>query len=193
MSRNVYLAILILAIAAVFTVWGIKHSLQPMAADTADEMASPAGAGSAEEVMTSVRAQIEHLHELEKNDPNNPEILIALGNLYYDAGMAEQSVEYYDRVLAMQPENIEVLIDKATMLRPLGRAEEAIQVLKKAITLSPGHEHALFNMGVIYSADLQDIPSAIKAWKQFLEANPNATHADAIRQEVERMEREIGG
>lgn len=193
MNRNVYLTILILAIATVFIVWGVKHSLQPMAADTADTMASRAGTGSPEEVMNSVQAQIEHLRDLEKSNPDDVEILTLLGNLYYDAGMAEQSVEYYDRVLALEPENVNVMVDKATMLRPLGRSAEAIQILEQALALAPEHEYALFNMGVIYSTDLQDLPSAVRAWKRFVAAHPDAQHAEAIRQEIARMESEIGG
>ncbi|MFC1475687.1 tetratricopeptide repeat protein [Candidatus Zixiibacteriota bacterium] len=143
-------------------------------------------------MMTSVRAQIEHLQQLAENDPDNPELLAALGNVYYDAGMAERAVDYYDRALALEPGNINVLVDKATMLRLLGRAEEAVQILTQIVAGAPDHEQALFNLGVIYLSDLSDTSSAIEAWKTFLETNPNAEHAAAVRQEVQRLEQASG-
>jgi tetratricopeptide (TPR) repeat protein len=181
MSKNKRAIILILAIVAVFAVWTIKHLLQPSTGVEPDV-----------DIMTSVRAQIEHLQQLEENDPDNPEILTALGNIYFDAGMSEQAVEYYDRVLAIEPENVDVLVDKATMFRAMGRAPEAIQILEQVVARLPHHEQALFNMGVIYSVDLLDTASAIRAWQSFLEINPHAAHADAVRQQVEQMERESG-
>ncbi len=194
MGKNKRAIILVLAIVAVLTAWAIKHSLQPMTDNPNAGMPVPgaAGEGTPEEIMTSVRAQIEHLQQLEENDPDNPEILTALGNIYFDAGMSEQAVEYYDHVLAIEPENVDVLVDKATMLRAMGRAPEAIQILEKVVARLPRHEQALFNMGVIYSSDLLDTASAIRAWQSFLEVNPHAAHADAVRQQVEQMERDSG-
>ena len=196
MSRNFYAVIVIVSVVSVFAVYLMKSALNPVSdqAPDLDMRAESSGAmDSPENVMGSVRAQIEHLRELAKEDPQNVEILIALGNMYYDAGMAEPAVEYYDRVLAIEADNVDVMVDKATMLRTLKRPDDAVEILQKVIELAPKHEHAWFNMGVIYSVELNDPASAVRAWKMFLEVSPHSAHADAIRQEIERMEQKSAG
>jgi len=195
MSKYLRLVVLIFAIVSVLVVWLIKTGPQsaidaPIGVDMVENDSSLIGVP--EGMMASVRAQIEHLKELEKDDPDNLEVLAALGNIYFDAGMAEQAVKYYDRVLAIQPDNVDVLVDKATMLQLLKRPGEAVRLLEEAVKIAPEHEQAWFNLGVIYSSDLNDPASAIAAWKRFLEINPNATHADAVRGEIERMEKDLG-
>jgi len=196
MSKNIHAVILAVAIIAVFAVYLLKTGLQPVADEApaatpaADNMPVTEGG---DDMMSAIRGQMEHLRELEKNDPNNPDILVQLGNIYYDAGMAEQAVEYYDRVLGFKPDAVNVMVDKATMLRVLEKPQEAVDLLREVVKRAPRHEQAWFNLGVIYSADLNDTRAAVDSWKKFLGLNPNAAHADAIREEVARMEEELAG
>ncbi len=195
MSKNLYAVILGVAVITVFAVWTMKNALQPALEEPTAVAAadSPGMGGDPEAMMNDVKQQIQHLQELEKSDPDNPQILTALGNLYYDAGMAEQAVEYYDRVLKLQPDNIEIKVDKASMLRMLGRSAESVAILREIVAAVPEHEQAWFNLGVIYGSDLNDAAGAMDAWKKYLAISPNAPHADAIRQEIARLEKEIGG
>jgi tetratricopeptide (TPR) repeat protein len=195
MKKNLHGFVLILLVIIVFGAWGIKHALNRPSESGQSPVSTPERAAGAdpEKMMASVRAQIEHLQQLAEGAPNDPHILTALGNIYFDAGMAQQAIEYYDRVLALEPDNIEVMVDKATMLRSLGRPAEALRLLENVVAARPGHEQALFNMGVIYSTDLGDEPAAIRAWKSFLAAHPAAPHADAVRQEIQRLEHQAGG
>lgn len=188
MRNYTRLIVLISAIVLVFAIWLIKTGPQPANDGTSEASA----VDKPDEMMAAVQASIEHLEELEKENPNDPDVLIALGNIYYDAGLAGQAIKYYDRVLAIQPDNVDVLVDKATMLRLLKKSDEAVNLLEAAVTIAPEHEQAWFNLGVICSSDLNDPASAIAAWKKFLEINPDATHADAVREEIERMETELG-
>jgi len=191
MSMKTSIVILAVAIASVFGVWLLKTGLHPVPQQAAEPPASTGQEldnGAAQDMMTGVRAQVEHLQELERKDPDNLEILVALGNIYYDAGMAEKAVAYYDRVLAKRPDEVDVIVDKATMVRALGRGREAVELLRHVVQLEPKHEQAWFNMGVILSADLNDTAAAVAAWKKFLEVSPTSPHADAVRQEITRME-----
>lgn len=195
MKKNLHGLVLVLLVIIVFGVWGAKHALNGPSEGAQDPVSTPDGAtGEApEKMMASVRTQIDHLQQLAEDAPNDPQILTALGNIYFDAGMAQQAIEYYDRVLALEPDNIDVMVDKATMLRSLGRPAEALQLLENVVAARPGHEQALFNMGVIYSTDLGDEPAAVRAWKLFLDAHPEAPHADAVREEIRRLESRSGG
>jgi len=188
-SHSILLAIVVLA---VFGFWAIKQLVVRPVADREHPPDAPSAQRNGpmpEQTMDSVRARIDDLRRAVQNDPDNPELLIALGNIFFDAGMPEQAIEYYDRVLSLQPENTNTMVDKATMLRSLGRAPEAIQLLERALTINPGHEQALFNMGVIFSTDLKDDSSAIRAWKLYLTAHATAPQAAAVRQEIDRLER----
>ncbi len=193
MSKTTHLIILILAIVAVFASWAFRRALVPAEPTVTDDpSAAPVlESQSTDDVMAQITDQIAHLKELADEDPENAELLTALGNLYYDAGMPEEAIEYYDRVLALQPDNVNVLVDKATMVRVSGDSQAAVNLLNKATELNPNHEQAWFNLGVIYSTDLSNPEGALRAWKKFLAINPNAQHADAVRQEVARLESEL--
>ena len=191
MSKKTSTVILILAVVSVFGVWFVKRALHPVQQPPPAPATAPKqelSDSAAQNMMTSVRAQIEHLLELEKKDPDNLDVLSALGNIYYDAGMAQKAVEYYDRVLAKRPDEVNVMVDKATMLRAAGQSRAAVELLQQVVKLAPDHEQAWFNMGVIYSADINDTASAIMAWKKFLEVSPASPHADALREELARLE-----
>lgn len=192
MNKNLHGVLLVLVVIAVFGVWGIKHLLTESAGGEppGDSFMAGTAAETPEKMMASVRAQIEALRQRVEDNPHDPDLLTALGNIYFDAGMAEQALEYYNRVLALEPDNIDVMVDKATMLRAVGQSAAAVRILADVVAAHPGHEQALFNMGVIYSTDLGDTTAAVGAWKLFLEAHPDAPHADAVRQEIQRLESE---
>ena len=63
------------------------------------------------------------------------------------------------------------------MYRRNNAPEKALEVFSKAIAVQPDFETALFNKGIVYMHDLNDIPKAIEAWEQLVKVNPAARTA----------------
>ena len=108
-----------------------------------------------------------------KSNPNDPDALIQLGNLYYDHQAFEQAIQYYGQALEVRPDDVNVRSDMATAYWYLGKPESAVQEYEKALKINPKHANTLFNLGVVKWQGLKDPKGAITVWKRLLELNPD--------------------
>jgi len=129
------------------------------------------------EAESAVKANAEKIKSFEdkaKQSPGDAEAWINLGNIYFESGLFEKSIQAYSKSLEINPGNADVLTDMGVMYRRNGQPEKAIESFDKAITLDSKHEHARFNKGIVLMHDLNDQEGAIKAWKELVEVNPMA-------------------
>jgi tetratricopeptide (TPR) repeat protein len=62
-----------------------------------------------------------------------------------------------------------------------------VENFQKASKVNPSHQQCLYNLGIVYRFDLQDIPKAIDAWEQFLALNPGGPAAEQVRADLEQL------
>ena len=77
---------------------------------------------------------------LEREVENNPKSLAAwleLGNLYFDTGKFQDSIQAYSKYVSLNPNNANVWTDLGVMYRRSGNPAEAISSFDKAIKLEP--------------------------------------------------------
>lgn len=118
-----------------------------------------------------------HIKELQaslKNNPDNAQNWIELGNAFFDLDRFGDAITAYGKALAIQPDNPHVLTDLGVMYRRNNEPEKALEAFNKAISVQPDFETAWFNTGVVYMHDLNDMPKAIAAWEQLVKVNPTA-------------------
>lgn len=125
------------------------------------------------EADTDMDSRINHLETLLADDPDNFDILVSLGNNYYDINEPQKSIEYYERALAIKPDAARVLVDCGAMYRQLGQADKAIELFKKAIDIDPRLPQAHFNLGAVLRMEKGDPVGAALAWKKYLELDPD--------------------
>lgn len=107
-----------------------------------------------------------------RSDPENVEAWEHLGNLYYDVGEPQKSVNAYNRALALNPGNTSVLVDCGIMYLQLRQPEKALEYFRKALAIDPGHENALFNSGVVLFHNLDRKEEALESWRTLVKINP---------------------
>jgi len=197
-SGNRYVLIAVLAFVALVTVLLLKKNMEPPKEqapppDMAGEQmpGGEAGMPDPEAARQQAMDQIDHIKEILAKDSSSFEAWSALGNLYFDANMPDEAITHYEAALKIKPDDAHVLTDLATMKREAGKPEEAVELLKHVVQVDSTIEQAWFNMGVIYSFDLKDQKSAMEAWKKFLALNPDSPHTDAVKAEIERIEKEL--
>ncbi len=125
------------------------------------------------ETDTDTERQINHLETLLADDPDNLDILVSLGNAYYDINEPQKSIEYYERALAIKPDAPHLLVDCGAMYRQLGQADKAIELFRKAIEIDPQLPQAYFNLGAVLRMEQDDAVGAALAWRKYLELDPN--------------------
>ncbi len=156
----VFLAITLVSGAVIFM---IKAS-QPEISSQPQNIAEPD---------TDMDSRINHLETLLMDDPDNFDILVSLGNAYYDISEPQKSIEYYERALAIKPDAPHVLVDCGAMYRQLGQTDKAIELFSRAIDIDPQLPQAYFNMGAVLRMERGDSVGAALAWKKYLELDPN--------------------
>jgi tetratricopeptide (TPR) repeat protein len=119
-----------------------------------------------------------------KSDPNNPALLISIGNLYYDAQQYPIAVDYYGRALSTKPTDADVRTDMATAYWYLGNADMAITEFNKALTYAPNNPNTLFNRGLVKWQGKKDGAGAVADWEKLLAANPNYEGKDKVKQMI---------
>jgi cytochrome c-type biogenesis protein CcmH/NrfG len=179
-TQAIFLMVLCL-VAGIAGGWFFRVWQSSVAAGTqnAAKAAAPSEATSPQQMAD---AQAAPLLDKLKSDPNNPELLAAIGNIYYDAKQYPAAVDYYGRALTAKPADAAVRTDMATAYWYMGNADTAISEFNKALTYEPNNPNTLFNLGIVKWKGKGDIAGAEADWKKLLAANPNYEHKDQVEQ-----------
>jgi cytochrome c-type biogenesis protein CcmH/NrfG len=141
---------------------------------------------------TDLSDQIAGLEFKTSQNPGDVAGWIQLGNLCFDANLADKAIVAYEKALALKPDNADVLTDLGVMYRKAGKFDKAIQCFDKAIAINPKHEIARFNKGIVLMHDLNDPKGAIKAWEELLAVNPlaMAPNGQSIDEMLKKMKQQ---
>lgn len=116
-----------------------------------------------------------------KLDPNNPDALRGIGDMYYDRNKYDEAIAAYEHYLKEKPKDPEVLTDLGTMYLYTGNPDQAIVQYKKATALEPDLYQAYYNMGVAYGAQGDKANAAIVLTKAISLASDDTIRKQAIR------------
>ena len=115
-----------------------------------------------------------NLEKAAQDDPTNAAKWVELGNFCFDHDLNGQAVTAYERAVALKPMQVDVWSDLGVMYRRTKRFDKAVEAFGHAAALDKTHMTSRYNMGIVYLHDLNDKPSALKAWKGILAMDPEA-------------------
>jgi len=168
----------------------VASAVAPPAAPTGTPSVAPFGplatAPAPEELKRMADTQAAPLLESLQADPNNPELLTRIGNIYYDVKQYPTAIEYYERSLKLQPANAAVRTDMGTAYWYTGKADTALAEFNKALTYEPNKATTLFNLGIVKWQGKNDAKGAIADWQKLLDTNPNYTARDKVQQFIDQ-------
>lgn len=172
--------------------WFIRGSQTPAAPAANLESAAPANANAQptpEQMRKMADTQAGPLLEQVKTNPNDPDLLSKIANIYYDVQDYPTAIAYYQRALKVQPANADVRTDLATAYWYTGNPDSAIQEFNKALSYQPNKANTLFNLGVVQWQGKMDIKSAVATWQKLLASNPNYENKDRVKQLIAEAEK----
>lgn len=102
----------------------------------------------------------ETIEALERQAPNDPDVLFAAGMLYRLDGLYEKAFAVYDRLLQINPRDAVIVgLNRARLLAHRQQYEDAVTELERVRTVEPNHPlvktflaQALFNLGRVDEA-----------------------------------------
>lgn len=174
--------------------WFIRGSQasSPVAAAASMGMTEGGAQPTPEQIRHMADKQAESLLAQLKSDPENPELLAKIGNVYYDAQQFPTAIDYYQRSLKTKPSDTSVRTDMATAYWYNGNPDNAIAEFKRALADEPNKANTLFNMGVVQWQGKMDIQGAMASWQKLLDTNPNYEGKDKVVELMAQVKKHTG-
>ncbi|WP_432821451.1 tetratricopeptide repeat protein [Trichloromonas sp.] len=147
----------------------------------------PAPSSSSSAPAVNMQQDIQLMEKLVANDPANRGAWVQLGHAYFDSSQPVKAIEAYNKALELDPNDADVLTDQGVMFRQLGWFDRAEENFIKANEINPSHHQSLYNLGVVYRYDLQDMNRAREVWTRYLQVNPSGPGSDSIRRELDAL------
>lgn len=96
---------------------------------------------------------IEFLKKANQLQPENREVIVHLGNAYFDTGKYEEAEKLYTAALAKKEDDIDVRTDLGLtfVFRAKPDYDRAIKEFQRALTIDPNHQQTLQNLTVAYT------------------------------------------
>jgi len=138
------------------------------------KMKAPGYATSAPQGNAKLAQMAQALEQQLAENPDNEDLLIRLGNTYFDTDQYAKAIDAYNRALALTPDNPAVLTDLGIMYRRTKKPEKAVEAFDAAIAVDKTKENAYLNKGIVLVYDLGKREEAIATWEALREINPLA-------------------
>lgn len=146
--------------------------------DVSAQSQDPAASSEGQDVAQVVRDLEAKLAE----SPNDVDLLIELGALYFELQVYPRAADLFSAVLDINPDDAGVRSDLASSFLYQGMIRLARNEYRAAIETDPELADAYFNLGISYShSSPQDIDAAIEAWQRVIELEPESDLALAAQ------------
>ena len=106
-------------------------------------------------------------------NPNDIDIFLNLGNVFFEKGSYDNAVIVYKKALEASPNNARLHCNLGYLYWGKGNLDEAIKEYEKAIKYDNTYDIAYNNLGVIYLDDLGMVKKAIELFEKAKKYNPN--------------------
>ncbi len=135
----------------------------------------------------NAESQVAALEQAGREDPNNADIKVQIGNAYYDMGQYQKAAQAYEESLKLRPENPGVETDLATCYHELGQDDKALSTLDRVLQSHPNFPQALFNKGIVLQVGKNDPKAAVAVWEALLRSNPNYPQRAELEQKINQI------
>ncbi len=106
-------------------------------------------------------------------NPNDFDIYINLGNVFFEKGSYDNALVVYKKALEANPHNSRLHCNLGYLYWGKGNIEEAVKEYEKAIKYDNTYDIAYNNLGVIYLDDYGKVQKAIELFEEARKYNPN--------------------
>lgn len=145
-------------------------------------MQNPATLGASE-----VESNLAEIRNLLAQNPGDARLLVAMGNIYFDAQRWEEARLSYEEAVETIPDDVNVLTDLAVVYRNIGNPDRALEILGEVIEMAPEHWQAIYNRVIVLHFDLHhhdDAVQALEVLEGMAENNPQVPDLSGLAAQV---------
>lgn len=147
----------------------------------------PSPAPSAEAAPPAQGDRLAELSRSVQKDPENPKLLTALGNAYYDREDWDRAVEAYEKARRKASAEPNLLSDLGAAYRNRGQFARAISFFEKARGADPDHWQSLLNLVLVTAFDTRDAAAAQRHFEELKRRYPEVPNLDAIQKQISSL------
>ncbi|MFA7467419.1 MAG: tetratricopeptide repeat protein [Desulfotomaculaceae bacterium] len=150
---------------------------------------SPADMGQAQQEIP-LDQQIAALESQLKDEPQSPELLGQLAELYWQAGRGRDAVDNYLKALEIAPDDIKLRQNLALTYYLLGDYSDAVQQIETVLAKEPQNATAHYYLGQFYayrSDDGRDVEKGIEALEKFISLSKEGLDVDKAQQMIKEL------
>lgn len=122
-----------------------------------------------------------------ERDPENPRLLTALGNAWYDADDWNGAIDAYEKARRKAPEDPNLLSDLGAAYRNRGEFRRAVALFERAQKNDRKHWQSLLNLVLIHAYDLHDSSGAQKWLDELKRRYPEIPDLDRIQERISAL------
>jgi len=157
---------------------------------TAPSLAPNQAQVTREQLAQIVDKQAEPLLTELQTHPNDPQLLLKIGNLYLAGHQPQIAQKYYERSLAANGADPTTLIQLASSYYYQGDADNAIANLQRALAIDSGNAQALFELGMIRFR-AKDPKGAVEMWEKLLKSHPDHPNRARVERWIAQAKRQL--
>jgi cytochrome c-type biogenesis protein CcmH/NrfG len=144
----------------------------------------PGGAAPTPEQLKQMAAkQMAPLLVQLKANPNDYDLLMKIGGLYFAAQQFDETTKYYEQAAKLKP-SAEVYTRLSSAYYYGGSSDKAIAMLNLALQKDPKYANALYNLGMLKWQVQGDTKGAIECWQKLLKTNPDHPQRDQVEKMI---------
>jgi tetratricopeptide (TPR) repeat protein len=179
-ARNRALVFLLIALGVMFFSAVVYRVENPSLVRREEAREMPASRSDA-----SSMAGISSMMKKLQDDPDNVDLMRALGMAFMDMQAWDKSISFWDMVLKKNEADIMALNQKGFCLFELEKYAEAGVLFEKMLAIEEQNPRAHFNLGIIYKYYLSDPEKARTHFQAVVDAAADAMMAENARRELE--------
>lgn len=122
-----------------------------------------------------------------QQNPTDAVTRVQLGNMYFDAGRFQESVDWYEAALKIHPRDVNASTDLGIAYYYMNEPERALAQFDRSLGVDPGHAKTLLNIGIVRAFGKQDLKGAAEVWQKVLVVAPSSEEARAARQALDGL------
>jgi tetratricopeptide (TPR) repeat protein len=138
-----------------------------------------------------VTEALPHLQAAAAAEPGKWTFRFNLARARSAGGDWEGAVADYRAAAQIFPDDHVTLFNLGRALQKLGQHAEAVVSLERAVALDQSQTSCLLTLAASYE-QLSRLPDAVRAYRDFLDREPRAPEASAIRARIGRLEQVVG-
>ncbi|HTR03143.1 MAG TPA: tetratricopeptide repeat protein [Thermoanaerobaculia bacterium] len=131
--------------------------------------------------------RVAELRQTLDRDPENPEILMDLGNAYYDQDDWDDAIACYEKARRKAPKNPNLLSDLGAAHRNRGEFELAVAFFQKAREANPDHWQSLLNWLLVEAYDRRDPKAAQPLFDEVKRRYPEIPQLDRLQEQISSL------